>query len=128
MLLVTRPQAVAAGSLLIGFVLLCAKLVVGVLTGSLGVISEAAHSGFDLAASGFALFAAFPDNRFELIDIVIGPQGVMEVATLTATHAGRGGFSPLLQVDGLTARRMDNRCRRTKTLEALHHKHISLRF
>ena len=57
MLLVTRPQAVAAGSLLIGFVLLCAKLVVGVLTGSLGVISEAAHSGFDLAASGFALFA-----------------------------------------------------------------------
>jgi len=56
-LLVTRPQAVAAGSLLIGFVLLCAKLVVGVLTGSLGVISEAAHSGFDLAASGFALFA-----------------------------------------------------------------------
>src|SRR5438093_9536838 len=38
------------------------------------------------------------------------------------THAGRGGFSPLLQVDGLTARRMDNRCRRTKTLEALHYK------
>jgi len=38
-----------------------------------------------------SLFAAFPDNRFELIDIVIGPQGVMEIATLTATHAGRFG-------------------------------------
>jgi steroid delta-isomerase-like uncharacterized protein len=34
------------------------------------------------------LFAAFPDNRFDLTDIVIGPQGVMEVATLTATHRG----------------------------------------
>jgi predicted ester cyclase len=34
------------------------------------------------------LFAAFPDNRFELTDIVIGPQGVMEVATLSATHLG----------------------------------------
>ena len=37
------------------------------------------------------LFAAFPDNRFELTDIVIGPQGVMEVATLTATHTGPFG-------------------------------------
>jgi predicted ester cyclase len=32
------------------------------------------------------LFAAFPDNRFSLTDIVIGPQGVFEVATLEATH------------------------------------------
>jgi len=31
------------------------------------------------------LFAAFPDNRFDLTDIVIGPQGVFEAATLTAT-------------------------------------------
>jgi len=39
------------------------------------------------------LFDAFPDNRFDLTDIVIGPQGVMEVATLTATH--RGPFAGL---------------------------------
>ena len=32
------------------------------------------------------LFVAFPDNRFSLTDIVIGPQGVFEVATLEATH------------------------------------------
>lgn len=32
------------------------------------------------------LFGAFPDNRFSLTDIVIGPQGVFEVATLEATH------------------------------------------
>ena len=34
------------------------------------------------------LFAAFPDNRFDLTEIVIGPQGVFEVATLTGTNLG----------------------------------------
>jgi predicted ester cyclase len=34
------------------------------------------------------LFGAFPDNRFALTDIVVGPQGVFEVATLTGTNRG----------------------------------------
>jgi steroid delta-isomerase-like uncharacterized protein len=34
------------------------------------------------------LFAAFPDNRFALTEIVIGPQGAFEVATLTGTNRG----------------------------------------
>jgi len=34
------------------------------------------------------LFAAFPDNHFALTDIVIGPQGVFEAATLTGTNQG----------------------------------------
>ena len=34
------------------------------------------------------LFAAFPDNRFALTDIVIGPQGVFEAVILEATHEG----------------------------------------
>jgi predicted ester cyclase len=34
------------------------------------------------------LFAAFPDNRFALTEIVVGPQGVFEVATLTGTNQG----------------------------------------
>jgi steroid delta-isomerase-like uncharacterized protein len=34
------------------------------------------------------LFAAFPDNRFALTEIVVGPQGVFEVATLTGTNRG----------------------------------------
>jgi predicted ester cyclase len=34
------------------------------------------------------LFAAFPDNAFALSEIVIGPQGVFEVATLTGTNRG----------------------------------------
>src|SRR3954451_8385903 len=34
------------------------------------------------------LFAAFPDNRFALTDIVIGPQGVFEAVVLEATQLG----------------------------------------
>jgi predicted ester cyclase len=40
------------------------------------------------------LFAAFPDNRFELTDIVIGPQGVFEAARLTGTNLGPWGGVP----------------------------------
>lgn len=43
------------------------------------------------------LFAAFPDNRFDLADIVIGPQGVFEAATLTATF--REAFAGLAPTD-----------------------------
>ena len=52
-----RPELVALGSVAIGVALVVAKLVVGVLTGSLGILSEAAHSLFDLAASVFTLIA-----------------------------------------------------------------------
>jgi len=34
------------------------------------------------------LFAAFPDSAFALSEIVVGPQGVFEVATLTGTNLG----------------------------------------
>jgi predicted ester cyclase len=40
------------------------------------------------------LFAAFPDNRFALSDIVIGPQGVFEAATLTGTNEGPWAGAP----------------------------------
>jgi predicted ester cyclase len=41
------------------------------------------------------LFAAFPDNRFSLTDIVIGPQGVFEAVALDATHqAPFAGLDP----------------------------------
>jgi len=40
------------------------------------------------------LFAAFPDNRFDLTEIVVGPQGVFEVATLTGTNEGPWGGAP----------------------------------
>jgi predicted ester cyclase len=34
------------------------------------------------------LFGAFPDNAFALSEIVVGPQGVFEVATLSGTNRG----------------------------------------
>jgi cation diffusion facilitator family transporter len=52
-----RPVLVAAASVAIGTVILLGKLVVGLLTGSLGILSEAVHSLLDLAASTFTLFA-----------------------------------------------------------------------
>jgi len=52
-----RPELVALGSLTIGLALLLGKLVVGLLTGSLGILSEAVHSLLDLAASAFTLLA-----------------------------------------------------------------------
>jgi predicted ester cyclase len=44
------------------------------------------HAG----ATGFytELLGAFPDVKFELTNIVIGPQGVCEEANVTATHKG----------------------------------------
>src|SRR6195256_620982 len=58
-----RAQQVALGSLLIGAAICLAKIVVGILTGSLGSISEAAHSGLDVVASGFALVAVRTARR-----------------------------------------------------------------
>jgi cation diffusion facilitator family transporter len=52
-----RPERVALGSVLIGVAIVVGKLTVGLLTGSLGILSEAVHSLLDLAASGFALVA-----------------------------------------------------------------------
>ena len=45
--------------------------------------------GHEGAARFYAeLLGAFPDVRFDLTDIVIGPQGVCEEADVTATHLG----------------------------------------
>ena len=52
-----RPEQVAVASVAIGVLLVAGKAVVGLLTGSLGILSEAVHSLFDLAASTFTLFA-----------------------------------------------------------------------
>ena len=40
------------------------------------------------------LFAAFPDNRFALTDIVVGSQGVFEAARLTGTNLGPWAGTP----------------------------------
>src|SRR5260370_38143059 len=55
--LARRPERVALGAVFIGAALVVAKLIVGVVTGSLGILSEAVHSLLDLAASIFTLVA-----------------------------------------------------------------------
>ena len=55
--LARRPQLVALASLAVDVTMVVAKLVVGLLTGSLGILSEAVHSLLDSVASGFALLA-----------------------------------------------------------------------
>ncbi|TAN33703.1 cation transporter [bacterium] len=52
-----RPELVALGSVFIGVALVLGKLIVGLLTGSLGILSEAVHSTLDLVASAFTLIA-----------------------------------------------------------------------
>ena len=55
--LARRPVIVAVASVAIGVGLVVAKVIIGLLTGSLGILSEAVHSLFDLAASIFTLLA-----------------------------------------------------------------------
>jgi cation diffusion facilitator family transporter len=50
-------QRIALASLVVDACLLLVKLAMAVLTGSLGMLSEAVHTGLDLVASGFALVA-----------------------------------------------------------------------
>jgi len=47
------------------------------------------------------LFGAFPDNAFALSEIVIGPQGAFEVATLTGTNPGPWAGCRALRARGL---------------------------
>jgi cation diffusion facilitator family transporter len=78
-----RALQVALGSLLIGAVICISKLVVGLLTGSLGIISEAAHSGLDVVASGFALVAVRTARRPADADHLYGHGRVENLAAYT---------------------------------------------
>ena len=49
---------------------------------------QAWHGHEGVRAFYAELFEAFPDNRFELTEIVVGPQGVFEAARLTGTNLG----------------------------------------
>jgi len=52
-----EKRAVAGNSVLAALVITGLKVVVGVTTGSLGILSEAAHSGLDLIASVLTFFS-----------------------------------------------------------------------
>lgn len=51
--------------------------------------------GHDGARTFYLTFlSAFPDVHFDLQDIVIGPQGVIEIARMTGTHKGEWNGIP----------------------------------
>src|SRR3712207_3124133 len=51
------------------------------------------HAGARAFYTSF--LSAFPDVHFQLAEIVIGPQGVIEIATMTGTHQGPwNGIAP----------------------------------
>jgi len=58
-----EKQFVAATSVAAAVLLTAMKIVVGVLTGSLGILAEAAHSGLDLVAAVITLFAVRASDR-----------------------------------------------------------------
>ena len=58
-----EKHSAALTSLLAAVGLTAFKIVVGVLTGSLGILAEAAHSGLDLVAAGVTLFAVRVSSR-----------------------------------------------------------------
>ena len=58
-----EKSSVAFSSLLAALLLTCIKLVVGWMTGSLGILSEAAHSGLDLVAAGVTFWAVRAASR-----------------------------------------------------------------
>lgn len=58
-----EKHSVALYSVLAAVVLTAAKLVIGLWTNSLGILSEAAHSGLDLMAAGMTLWAVSVSSR-----------------------------------------------------------------
>jgi cation diffusion facilitator family transporter len=60
---VREKRAVASSSVLAGLFLTAIKLVVGLMTGSLGILSEAAHSALDFLAAGVTWFAVRASGR-----------------------------------------------------------------
>ena len=59
----TEKRSVALSSLLAAVGLTAMKIVVGLLTGSLGILAEAAHSALDLLAAGVTLWAVHMSAR-----------------------------------------------------------------
>jgi cation diffusion facilitator family transporter len=60
---IREKTIVAASSVMAAVFLTCTKLVIGLFTGSLGILAEAAHSALDLAAAIITFFAVRVSDR-----------------------------------------------------------------
>ncbi len=76
---------VAAGSVAVAAFLTGSKLAVGLFTGSLGILSEAAHSGLDLLAAAMTWFAVSVADRPADSDHPYGHQKIESLSALFET-------------------------------------------
>jgi cation diffusion facilitator family transporter len=84
-LMVREKRRVAISSVIAAVFLTSMKLVVGVWTGSLGILSEAAHSGLDLLAALITFFAVSVSDRPADRDHQFGHGKVENISALAET-------------------------------------------
>ena len=106
-----EKRRVTAVSIVAALVLTGLKLIAGLATGSLGLLSEAAHSGLDAVASLFTFASvrladqpADPDHpyghgRFENLSAVLQGLLLLATATFIAVEAVRRILTPSTEVD-----------------------------
>lgn len=80
-----EKRRVALGSLLAALLLTALKLVVGIATNSLGILSEAAHSGLDLVAAGITFWAVRASGRPPDADHTYGHGKIENLSALAET-------------------------------------------
>jgi cation diffusion facilitator family transporter len=82
---IREKTIVAATSVLAAVFLTGSKLIIGILTGSLGIIAEAAHSALDLAAAAVTFFAVRVSDRPADDSHLYGHGKVENLSALTET-------------------------------------------
>jgi cation diffusion facilitator family transporter len=80
-----EKRRVALSSVIAAVFLTGMKLVVGLLTGSLGILSEAAHSGLDLVAAAVTLFAVRVSGRPADVEHTYGHGKIENLSALFET-------------------------------------------
>ncbi|MFA5855497.1 MAG: cation diffusion facilitator family transporter [Candidatus Gracilibacteria bacterium] len=80
-----KKESVALSSVMAGVILTFGKAIVGILTGSMGILSEAAHSLLDLAAAIMTYFAVHVSDRPADSDHPYGHGKIESVSALIET-------------------------------------------
>lgn len=80
-----KKEAVALSSVVASAGMTVMKLIVGIMTGSMGIISEAAHSALDLGAAGLTLFAVKVSDKPADSDHPYGHGKIESVSALIET-------------------------------------------
>ncbi|MFA6105219.1 MAG: cation diffusion facilitator family transporter [Patescibacteria group bacterium] len=83
--MMNKKESVALSSVLASAGMTIMKFVVGIMTGSMGIISEAAHSALDLGAAGLTLFAVKVSDKPADDDHPFGHGKIESVSALIET-------------------------------------------